>query len=152
MNKQTDLNIMKNNSSVIPPTHIIWHFVSESSELISRLFNHKIWYVTETRQNEIGITKWTGEFDNDEYFLVISIGETIVAACGEHEMMLAHNIQTVAYTDEANKILEIKNEIIRFTEMCKLQKSMNMLKFNDIMSLFKWEYVSPNTEIFSYIS
>jgi hypothetical protein len=132
----------------------VWHFTKECGEYITRLFKHKVCSVSETRAG--GIISWKGCFDNDEYFLLIVIDGVIYAACGDHEMMLPYDLHTVVYAEDVSNIITIKDRVELLTEMIRLKsnvlpKLMNNLKFQEIMNIFMWEYISTSVEIYETI-
>jgi hypothetical protein len=133
----------------------VWYFTKDCGERIARLFKHKIVAVAETRRS--GVIKWSGEFDNEEYFLVGVSEGILVATCGEHEMALAYDLHTVAYSEQIQNALNEVDDIKRFNLMILLKTYdlpilLNKIKFQEIMRIFMWEYISNRVEIYETIS
>ncbi len=145
------------NTTEIPTTSIknIWHFAKGSGEYITKLVKHKVCHVNETRSG--GMVSWKGDFDNDEYFLIIVIEGCIYASCNEREILLPHELQTVAYVDQAFNIINEPDQIKRVqlwleAKVTTFPKLMSKLNFQEIMDIFMWEYASDKVEIYETIS
>lgn len=146
--KKTDIPISLNEY----PLKNVWHFVKESGELISKLFKHKVCSVSETRTP--GAISWKGLLDNDEYFLIIVMDGVLMGSCGEREMMIPFDLHTLAYVEDVCNIISMSDEIAKFTELLRLKenilpKIMVNLKFEEIMEIFMWEYISPSVEVYN---
>jgi hypothetical protein len=131
----------------------IWHYIRESGELVTKMFNRKVCHVAEWRTNTV--TMWKGDLDNDDYFLIILSNGILSASCMEREMFMLMDIKKVAYIDQVAEIVETEDytqKILLYEDLkTTLPKLMAKITFQEVMNLFMWDYVSSKVEIYEDI-
>lgn len=130
-----------------------WKLLSSANDdRVRRMFDHKVCSVAETRIGNY--IKWIGLLDNDEYFMVIVLDCILTVACNEREMLLPYGMYALAHTTELNDVVKIPPSQINKTIQAMtnkapaIAKAMTLIKFEDVMKVLGWQYISEKVEIF----
>lgn len=125
---------------------------SANDDRIRKMFDHKVCSVAETRFNNY--IKWTGELDNDEYFLIVILDCILTLSCNEREMLLPYSMYALAYTTEITSVIKIPpTQVSKTMQMMTdkapaIAKAMKAIKFQDVMKILGWQYNDKKIEIY----
>lgn len=135
-----------------------WHFIKGSENLMVEMVKRKVTHVVQYKKfAHLCYSRWYGELDNDNYFQIQVVNGSIIASMNEREMMISLEALPIAYVHEMSPTMEspTDNEVIKQLSVAKLTflpQFTKDLSFEEIMELFKWEYASPNVEMYEHIT
>jgi hypothetical protein len=136
----------------------IWHYNKTGSKHVSDVHGRKVTHVVQHKRTaNLGYCYWTGELDNDNYFMIQVLDGVVFLTVGERECELkTKDYIAVAYVDDIKRIIDEPNDLYRMRDLLVaktdfLPKFMAELTFEEIMGIFMWEYASPTVEVYEHI-
>jgi len=151
VNRLNRRGLQKASLLLIKPMKSKWKLLP-SNIIVDKLFNHKVCSVAETRVGNY--IKWTGDLDSDEYFLLIVLDCVLTGAINERELLLPHGMYPLAYTSELDEVVKLpptqfnKTAQMMFEKATSITNTMREMRFEDVMKVLKWKYVSENVEVY----
>lgn len=136
----------------------IWHYTQIGDKLVKQVWDKKVIHVVQDKKNaKIGYCYWTGELDDEKYFMIQVLDGVVILTVGECEGELKTKERvSVAYIDKIKHIVEETNELYKLQDLLVARETfipefMDKLTFEDIMEIFMWKYASPNVEVYEYL-
>jgi hypothetical protein len=123
--------------------------LKEAETLLQSFYNCKICHVVESRKY---IITWSGDLDNDCYFLIKIVDGVVTAACGEREMMLLSELKPIGYEESLKCIMDANDNVNLYSNYIlakqkRIPEIMKEIRFEDVMELFNWKYKSKKVEL-----
>ena len=133
----------------------VWHYNKLGNQFVTDVYGRKVTHVVQNNPRA-GLTYryWTGELDDDRYFAVHVMDGVVLASVVEREGELCtKSCVVVAYADGVKNVVDATNELSRLLLLQRakddfLPKFTKELTFEEVMTIFKWEYASPAVEVY----
>jgi hypothetical protein len=136
----------------------IWHYNRTGNALLSKVHGKKVTHVVQNKQTaKLGYCSWTGELNDDNYFIVQVLDGVVLLTIGEREGDLKlKDAKAIAYPDGIKYIIDEPNDLYRMQDLLVAKMNfipqfMDKLTFEEVMEIFMWEYASPTVEVYEHL-
>jgi hypothetical protein len=136
----------------------IWHYLPSGDKLVKQVWNKKVTHVVQhKRLAKGGYCYWSGELNDDTYFMVQVLDAIVSVTISEREGELrTKEPKEVACSNEVKFVFDPSIDLYQLQISLAgvstfIPEFMDKLTFEEIMGIFMWEYASDNVEVYEHL-